>query len=369
MMIITPAIRLVAKIASFVLYAVTIAAAFGGWWDPHLFTMPSALALGFPYLAILTFVVAVCWLFGRAFISGGLGIATLLACWTPLSMAVPLNFPKKAEPGEQTFKILSYNILHFEDQKDPDKSKRRALQYLLDSEADIICCAELNPEEITPKYVGKENEALLDSILKKYPYHCPTPNSDLTVLSKYPVERVNLGAPGWCPHKPCYSFFRLNVKGRLLTIGLVHLVSFSLSDEERKVFTDIRGEASAKESIREMKGSIRGKMAFAFEERAEAAQEVVDALSRITGPVIVCGDFNDVPASWTYRIFLKNGYRDAYAETSFGPTHTYNAHLMLFHLDQIMYKGDLRALKVSRGSIDSSDHYPLLAEFAFTNQE
>ena len=40
--------------------------------------------------------------------------------------------------------------------------------------------------------------------------------------------------------------------------------------------------------------------------------------------------------------------------------------MFYFHIDQILYKGDLKALSVRKGKIKTSDHYPLLSEFEFT---
>lgn len=44
---------------------------------------------------------------------------------------------------------------------------------------------------------------------------------------------------------------------------------------------------------------------------------------------------------------------------------TYNAHYFWFHLDQIFYRGGLRALSVKKIKTKVSDHYPLMAEFEF----
>lgn len=44
---------------------------------------------------------------------------------------------------------------------------------------------------------------------------------------------------------------------------------------------------------------------------------------------------------------------------------TYNKHLFWFHIDQILYRGAIRPLSVKKGSLKSSDHYPLTAEFEF----
>lgn len=362
MLIISPLIRTVAKIASLVVYVLTIFSAYGGWFNPHIFTFPAIMSLAFPYLAILSALIAVSWLIsGRIFI-GATGIAMLLACWVPLSMAVPMKFGQKAEPGEKTFTLLSWNSLHLYDQNDPDHDMSRSIEFLLNCDADIIACQELFSTDLNPKLL-KDAAPLLDSLYQKYPYRVMGPGCDQSIFSKYPVERIFLHIDQPI-HKQCYSFYRFNIGGDMLTLANVHLISFTLSDEERRIITGLR--SSARKSIEEFKGPLKGKMGFAFAERAESAEEVCQALQNIKGPLIVCGDFNDVPASWTYRIFISNGFQDAYAQTCFGPIHTYNAHMMYFHLDQILYRGNLKPLKVKRKSIDTSDHYPVMASFAFT---
>ena len=55
--------------------------------------------------------------------------------------------------------------------------------------------------------------------------------------------------------------------------------------------------------------------------------------------------------------------RDAYTDSAFGPTITYIDSRFYFHIDQILYRGDMRAVGIERGNIKSSDHYPLIATF------
>ena len=40
--------------------------------------------------------------------------------------------------------------------------------------------------------------------------------------------------------------------------------------------------------------------------------------------------------------------------------------MFYFHIDQMLYRGNLEALSLKIGKINSSDHYPLIGEFAFT---
>ena len=57
--------------------------------------------------------------------------------------------------------------------------------------------------------------------------------------------------------------------------------------------------------------------------------------------------------------------KDAYAENAFGPTITYHGNRFYFRIDQVLYKGDMKAVDIERGDIESSDHYPLLTTFVF----
>ena len=192
-------------------------------------------------------------------------------------------------------------------------------------------------------------------------------STDIKVISKYPVkrlEKIGYDSKGMAR----YDFYEFNFpKEKKLVVAMVHLYSYGLSEEERMVVTDINSVETAKSSVREFKGSIRQKLGEAFKTRAVDAVKLREELDDISKniPLIVCGDFNDVPASWTYNIIRGDDLRDAYSETNFGPAITYNLHAFYFHIDQMLYRGPLRALDLSVGDINSSDHYPLLAEFEF----
>ncbi|MDE7381158.1 MAG: endonuclease/exonuclease/phosphatase family protein [Muribaculaceae bacterium] len=364
MIVLSPVIRIVGKILSVILYAATLLAAFGGHFNPHLFTVPAALTLTLPYLVILTVIISIFWLCCRRWIIGALGVLTIIAGWSDISSAVPLNFSKEADPSETTFSIIAYNILHTSDYREPNPPENRSIRFLIDSGADIICLEEMySMEEGARELEG--HEAIADTLRRLYPHRAGGGGTDILVLSKYPVEKINLPNPGNTFKESIYLFFRVMIKEQSLTLAVVHLPSFSLSEEERTVITDLT-HTPVKNSVKELNGPIRGKLAYAFATRASATKELIETLEDINGPLIVCGDFNDVPASWVYRSFMKAGFRDAFAETNFGPMITYNGHLMYFHLDQMLYRGNLRALSLKKGSINSSDHYPLIGTFAFT---
>lgn len=347
---------MILRIASIILFLLTILSAYGGRINPQYLMFPSALTLALPYFAIATAVTAVGWLCsGRLFMAAA-GVLVLVVSWGPVSEAVPMRFASKPDDESRTFKLLTYNILHGWDQQNPDIYKGdRSFRYVLGSGADLVGLQEtanLDDKWEIPSFQG----ALRDSILAVYPYRAGTTGCDLKVLSKYPVRLIR--------EYLTFSHFVVSMPWGELNWINVHLSSFRLTAEERGVMREVVSVKGTEAGLKEMKGSIREKLKKGFISRAERARELRELISQTRGALIVSGDFNDVPASYAYRLVKGEDLEDAYTETSFGPVITYNRYGFWFHLDQILYRPDpLKALKVTKGRLKSSDHYPLMAEF------
>ena len=338
-----PIFRNVMRVVSTVVYLLTILSAFGGKFNPQYFTIPAVFTLALPYFAIATGVLVIFWACMRKLIFTGLGVGTIILCMAPMAQAFPFGSKKSPTEGKLKFSLMSYNILHTDDRQDPQYPGNRAVEFILHSGMDIVCLAELH--NFTPEEFKKASPQLVDSLIRAYPYRAGLSSTDIKVMSKYPVERTGYKWDGerygWSQR---FDLFKVHFPGgHTLNLAMVHLYSYDLSEDERKVVTG-----------------------NPFQRRAENAALLRKEIDRISGPLIVCGDFNDVPASWSYNLIMGDDLKDAYTETNFGPTFTYNAHMFYFHIDQILYKGDLKALSVRKGKIKTSDHYPLLSEFEFT---
>ncbi|MBD5298991.1 MAG: hypothetical protein HDS22_03345 [Bacteroides sp.] len=364
--LISPLLRLAMRIISIVVWALTIFSAYGGRFNPDYFTIPAVFCLALPYFAILSGILILYWAFSKKIIFTALGVLVIAICAGPLSLAFPLGHSRKAEPGQKTFKIISWNVIHTDDLRKPDYPGNRAVEYMISSGADVICMAELN--NFQPSELKNATATQIDSLIRLYPFRAGLSSTDIKIMSKYPVDRAGLSYISQNGHHR-FDFFKVHFPGsRTLNVAMVHLYSYDLSEEERQVVTEIKSVNSAKSSVKELKGSIFSKLGNAFHQRAANAQELRAAINQIrpSAPLIVCGDFNDVPASWAYNLIKGDDMRDAYAETNFGPTWTYNLHMFYFHIDQMLYRGNLEALSLKVDNINTSDHYPLVGEFAFT---
>ncbi|MBD5329780.1 MAG: hypothetical protein HDS03_07875 [Bacteroides sp.] len=362
--VVKPLVRTILRIASFVLYALTLLAAFGGHINPAYITFPVFFVTAMPYFVIATMIVILLWVLCGRWITAGIGVFTLFLAWSPITTAIPFHSSKKATPGSVTFKVMTYNILHGDDQeKGNDAPGNRSFEYVINSGADIVCLQEVNtlhdPGEI------HNLASFKDTLYKVYPYTAGPLFSDQKVLSKYPIRMLNHEAFFGSGDNRWMSAYKVTIKGRELTLINMHLISMSLSDKERDIVKDI-AKGNGKEAMGELKGSIMNKFHNKTVFRADRAAAIRRAIDNVHGPLIICGDFNDVPESWCYRLLRGDDLRDAYVETSFGPLVTYNRHAFWFHLDQIFFRGPIEALNVKKGRIRSSDHYPLIAEFEFT---
>ncbi|MDE6227876.1 MAG: endonuclease/exonuclease/phosphatase family protein [Muribaculaceae bacterium] len=364
--LLNPIFRMVMRIVSIIVFLLTIISAYGGKMNPEYLTVPSVLCLALPYFAILTGILILFWALTKRVIFTVLGVLTLVACAGPLSLAFPLHSGSTPSPGNQTFKIISWNVLHTDDIRKPEYGGNRAVEFMLKSDADVICLAELL--NFSPQELKKASPQLIDSLIRKYPFRAGLSSTDIKVISKYPVSHLGI-TDKTGGNQPRFDFFKVNFPGgKLLNIGMVHLYSYDLSEEERNVMKEMKSVGGAKESVKEFKSTIFSKLRNAFRRRAQNASSLRQAIDsfRPSQPLIICGDFNDVPASWAYNMIVGDDMKDAYVETNFGPAVTYNLHGFYFHIDQMLYRGNLKALKVKVDKINTSDHYPLVGEFEFT---
>ena len=337
-------------------------AAYGGYMDPEVWTLPSIAVLFFPYLAMATLLISAVWLFSRRYVEGCIGIAILLACGPTFPEAMPFRFGNKPINPKECFKIITFNCLHLTDQKNPDAEYNRSLNFLIHSGSDFICLQELyalGKPEVPEKY-----QSQIDSLKSIYPYYSTDGSREVEFISKYPFEQLTVKLDEDVRYGNC-SAYSVKIDGHQLTIINVHLPSYLLSKDERKIITDARTEKGIKNSIKELEGNVYIKMKNAFATRASVSKAIAEYAESIEGNVIVCGDFNDVPGSWTYRNFTKRGFEDAYSKTGFGHLITYNQHLMWFHIDQMLFKGEMVPLYVRKEKMNASDHYPIVAEFEF----
>lgn len=355
--------HVIPAILTWVLLALTLVAGMACYIPPSVWVLPQMLCLALPYLAAASLVVGIIWLFSRHFLLPSATAAILLVISPSLRALFPASFPPEPEPGAPVFKLLTYNIHGCDNMSDDNlPTGSQALDYVRDSGADVVCFQELNSLSASVS-AGSATEDQVRGLRSIYPYALCDRVVDVSIISKYPIRRLNYG------YRPTLKYFmyeivEVKLPRRPLTIVNLHLTSFELDTDERELVQDLgRGASGIRKSASKVKRSVYSKLKDAFIMRAEAAQILASVASNIKGDLIICGDFNDVPGSYAYSTILSAGLKDAFGEAAVGPMVTFNAQHLYFHIDHVMYRGALRPFAVSRGSLKVSDHYPVTVSF------
>ncbi len=104
--------------------------------------------------------------------------------------------------------------------------------------------------------------------------------------------------------------------------------------------------------------SIVSRLKESTVKRAMQAPLMADYIAHSPYPVIVCGDFNDTPASYTYHALSAN-LKDAFRETGSGFGKTYSGAFPSFRIDYILHDKRMESFSYSTGKENYSDHYPV----------
>lgn len=349
----------VGKLLAFILLIINLVvvclllfAAYSPHINPETHPVRACMGLTFPVFLVMNLGFLLFWgLFRSRFIL--LPLVGFLLCAPQIRTYVPINFPT-SDVSDKAIKLLSYNVMAFGDLKKTG-GKNNILEYLHHSDADIICLQEYIVTA-NRKYVTKEN---IEKALKAYPYkhiHHIAGNG-LACYSKFPIlsarplryESINNGS----------VVYEIKVGTDTLTLINNHLESNKLTISDKEVY---EGMIAAPEAGKVKHGvlALVRKLGEAQKIRAVQARAVAEAVAGSKHrKVVVCGDFNDSPISYTHKTISAN-LDDAFTTSGNGLGISYNQNKFYFRIDHIMVSKNLRAYDcmVDR-SIKSSDHYPI----------
>ena len=102
----------------------------------------------------------------------------------------------------------------------------------------------------------------------------------------------------------------------------------------------------------------------AFIKRAKQLDILETEINQSPYPVLLCGDFNDIPNSYTHHIFSKYLY-DSFLKSGYGFGTTYNEFFLKYRIDYIFYDSkkfnNINSRVINVGKL--SDHLPVFSVF------
>ena len=316
---------------------------------PDKFWISSFFGLAFPFFVAANILFIVIWaLFKTKFLF--FSLIAVLAGWGFVNRYVQFS-GKNTEKGG--IKVVSYNVQNFPGKKvDEQKaSANKILEFLDKKNADIICIQEI---KLRNKKIFNIAEVVnrLKSI-NHYHYASNGSTFGLATFTSYPV--IKMGEIRY-QNSPNMAIFTDVLMGTdTVRIFNVHLQSYNI-DPRKYDIIDSPG-IDEKKDIREIR-AIGGKLKKAFNLRAGQVREIRQVIDETPYPVIICGDFNDTPVSYTYQV-LRGDFKDAFVESGKGFVRTYIGKLPSYRIDNIFYSDAFESYNFNSENFRASDHLPV----------
>jgi endonuclease/exonuclease/phosphatase family metal-dependent hydrolase len=307
------------------------------------------LSVFLPIILLLNAAIALCWIWKKS-LWMIVPLLSILICFPFISSTLHWNFRKQAPP-KTPFTIATYNIRNVMGENIfLDAQQFAAL--LKQESVDVICLQELPGE-------GVIREGLIVELTKFLPYYqvsSQLPGTlELAIFSRYPIVEMN---PILFTEETQNSSFWVDLdrEGDRIRIFNNHLQTTNIN--QNKVSFSLK--------IGEMINQLK-KMKQVVEEnggiRTRQANVIRKLLDESPYPVIVCGDFNANPASYTYKT-IKGTLKDSFREAGTGYGYSYRYLKKLFRIDYILYSPEhFRATRYYSPELLYSDHKPVVVTF------
>ena len=361
-------------LGTFFLFVVTFAAAAALLFSflakiipPSLSNIIAYCGLLFPYLLIINFVITVIWLvvdFTWALIP----VIVILLNVNNIDKHYQLRGTEKPEVCANCLKVMSYNAKAFNIyDKDQKSMNKRVIQFLQEEKPDILCIQEYSYDN-TGKSGFNSTEAIINALNVKdnertHKVLLPYKNKlgyqfGRAIFSKYRiVDGGFVETSDSSSNTSMYVDIRFN--SDTIRIYNIHLASMHLDSTDYETGKAIWA-GSYDSTFNNKAQMLSKKISMAYVLRQRQAKAVHAHISECPYPVILCGDFNDSPASFSYNKIM-HGLRDAFRCSGKGTGTTYiGKDFPSYRIDYIAHNKQFNDFQytVCR-DLDISDHYPI----------
>jgi endonuclease/exonuclease/phosphatase family metal-dependent hydrolase len=341
-------------------------------------------ALTTPVALLLTALLALYWL-RRNWRVALLPLLALALTWPHVQRGLALHFASFNEESSvkneelvngttlhssffthhsNTVSLLSANVRIFNvyaQLRDPDDaSSKNFIRWLADSPADVLCLQEYYNEpggSSTNGKVFRSDDALgrasgRHSFVSTSLTNRVGAEFGMAIFSRYPIVRRGTIAFGKLTQNHAMWADLARPKDTIRVFN-VHFQSMSMAESDIVTATESRA------GLRQKAPNLLRRFRNGAVARGNQADTVLAQVLRSPYPVLLAGDFNDLPYSYTYDQ-LADHLQNAWATAGLGIGATYHGQLPFLRIDQQFASPQLQVLGCRvHQEIKWSDHYPL----------
>ncbi len=341
-----------------------------GWVSPERLTIPTYFVMAMPLWILLMWGIIICWACCKKWWFTLILCTIMIVTFEQWRKVITINNKiwtknnnlQTTNNNQNTIKILTFNTHIFSSHK--NNGFENIAQFIKESNADIICLQEFGYYH---RYGASKQEILkfFDSI---YPYrHIWFKNQNkwgengLATFSRYPI--INKKKIEYKSNYNISIYSDIVINNDTIRIINNHLESNKFNQADHKIVEQLMDHDNSSQEIINAGKKLSDRLVTGAKYRTQQIGAVKSTIDNTKHKIIVVGDFNDVPLSYTYSEIC-NDLQDAYAQAgNWGYHWTYNKSAMLFAIDHILVDKKFEVInsKVHR-DMKLSDHYPISCE-------
>lgn len=258
------------------------------------------------------------------------------------------------EPPSGGLKIVSYNVGRFALPQDGNFSSRMecadsVMAFLRSENADIICLQEFYMQN-REKVLGYLSRQMKGYDIKYYVNVNNYGSYGNVTLSRYPALSKGHIDFEHSSNLALYSDYCIG--GDTLRVYNCHFESYNISLSRLATGLEKDYRKAMKDTEEKMRRSIV--------RRPRQVDQVLGDIEKCRENVIVAGDFNDTPMSYTYWR-LSRRRKDSFEEAGSGSGATFSRLRPFLRIDYILFPESYKALYHNVVDKGFSDHYPVEA--------
>lgn len=348
------------RIVYFVSLAALLLSYLAPYANPQNFWLFAFFGLAYPFILLVNTLFLIWWIIRWKKLYW-LSLLCILIGWMNMKNIFHFGGSMETKGG---IKVLSYNVRNFDlyNWSHNKNTRAKIFSFLKDESADIVCLQEF--------FQGDKGyfETLdtLTELTKSVDHHVKytltrrkTDHWGIATFSKYPIVFKGKVPFKYKSNNICI-FSDLKIGNDTVRVYNMHLQSISFGYSDYKFIEALKenNDTLDVDDIEIASKNILRRIKRAFIKRATQTEKILTHINACKYPVIICGDFNDTPFSFTYHSFAEK-YKDSFMESGNGTGNTYIGDFPSYRIDYIFHSDDFTSSNFEVLPEELSDHYPI----------
>lgn len=337
-----------------VLAGLTLAGALAFYIPPGKNFFISFLGLSLPVLLLLNAIFALYWIIRWKYWVA-IPLIAIIGNWGYLSRIYQMS-SSEDKPQKGTLKIATYNVDNFGNDHTGYSCKEIA-SFMEERGVDIICFQEFGQNQyFTRDSIKKALANWSYQIIPQSPDSMPI--LQVALFSRFPIKDSKLIT--YPNSNNCSMWCDIDINGKLIRVFNNHLQTTEVSQNKKELEKEIIKENTSgqeRAALRLLDGLKEN-----FVKRTAQAETLKRLINATPHPLLVCGDFNSLPSSYTYRTVKGNKLQDGFQTAGHGYMYTFRHFKHLLRIDYILHSSHFKGIRYDSQELDYSDHNPVVME-------